>query len=42
MRIAVSAVMDGWVGHTVPLSDIFKMTCDLKDDFDMITTELWE
>ena len=23
IRIAASAVMDGWVGHTVPLSDIF-------------------
>jgi uncharacterized protein (UPF0548 family) len=22
-------------GHTVPLSNVFKMTCDLKDDFDL-------
>ena len=28
-------------GHTVPLSDVFlKMTCDLKGEFDLITTEL--
>ena len=42
IRIAASSVMDGWKGHTVPLSTIFKMTCDLKGDFDLITTELWE
>ena len=23
IRIAASAVMDGWSGHTVPLSDVF-------------------
>ena len=39
--IAASAVMDSWSGHTVPLSDVFKMTCDLKYDFDLTTTELW-
>ena len=33
IRIAASAVMDGWKGHTVPLSDTLKMTCDLKGDF---------
>ena len=42
IRIAAPAVMGSWKGHTVPLSDVFKMTCDLKGDFDLITTELWE
>ena len=37
IRIAVSAVMDGWKGHTVPLSDIFKVLCDLKIEFVLTT-----
>ena len=31
IRIAVSAVMDSWSGHTVPLSDVFKMTYEMND-----------
>ena len=31
IRIAASAVMDGWKGHTIPLSDVFKM----KGDFEL-------
>ena len=34
IRIAAPAVMGSWKGHTVPLSDSLKMTCDLKGDFD--------
>ena len=38
IRIAASSVMDGWKGHTVPLSDIFKVLCDLKIEFALTTT----
>ena len=32
IRIAASAVMDGWKGHTIPLSDVFTIKGDLKGD----------
>ena len=35
IRIAAPAVMGSWKGHTVPLSDTLKMTCDLKCDFEL-------
>ena len=38
IRIAAPAVMGSWKGHTVPLSDVFKMIGDLKVDFDLTTT----
>ena len=38
IRIAASSVMDGWKGHTVPLSDIFKVLSDLKIEFVLTTT----
>ena len=40
IRIAASAVMDSWMASVVRC--FLKMTCDLKGDFDLITTELWE
>ena len=40
IRIAASAVMDSWSGHTVPSSDIFKMTCEVNYDFDLTTKRL--
>ena len=43
IRIAAPAVMGSWKGHTVPLSDFFlNFELDLKLQFDLITTELWE
>ena len=41
IRIAASAVMDSWSGHTVSPSDVFKMTCEMDWDIDLTTTELW-
>ena len=40
IRIAASTVMDSWNGHTVPLSDVFKMTFEMKYGFDLTTTGL--
>ena len=39
-KIAASAVMDSWSGHTVLPSDVFKMTYEMVYDFDLTTTEL--
>ena len=41
IRIATSTVMDSWSGHTVPSSDVFKMTCEMNYEFDLTTTGLW-
>ena len=41
IRIALSKVMDSWSVHTVPPSDVFKMTCEMNWDFDLTTTGLW-
>ena len=38
IRIAASAVMDSWKGHTVPSSELFQMVTgelNLKGDFDL-------
>ena len=40
IQIAASAVMDSWSGHTVPLSNVLKMTCEMNHDFDLTTTGL--
>ena len=46
IRIAASAIMDSWKGHTVPSSELFQKG-DLWSEFERwlwfwITTELWE
>jgi len=38
IRIAASSVMDGWSGHTVPLSELFELNYELNYELDLITT----
>ena len=42
IRIAVSAVMDGWMAILFRCQMFFKNECDLKGEFELSTAELWE